>query len=361
MKYSLLKILAIISVVSLFIRNFLLYKKGKNCLLISHEATLSGAPVVLLHLAQVLQTQGWNPIVAFPHKGPLLKILHQFNIETLYCNWRFFAECMAFFSKYCRFCVINTAVNGYIVELIQSSGKPIIWWIHESKAVYSEACIRQLPETIAKNTKIYAGGEYAREQLLKFRPNYNVEILLYPTKDLIGRENQKINFTKQHSKISFYCVGTFEKRKGQDLLAKAIRLLSKDQLKQCRFVFIGKPQDKEIYNDLCSMHQKFHEIDLQIRKTIPLDELYLEYSQMDVLVCPSRDDPMPVVVTDALSLGKIVICSTATGSASIIRRNESGLLFESENITDLAYKLSAAIDLCKSGQSLSLSKKARAA
>jgi glycosyltransferase involved in cell wall biosynthesis len=51
------------------------------------------------------------------------------------------------------------------------------------------------------------------------------------------------------------------------------------------------------------------------------------------LICASRDDPMPVVVTEAMMFSKVCICSENTGSANIIQDGNSGFVYKdnSEN------------------------------
>ena len=46
---------------------------------------------------------------------------------------------------------------------------------------------------------------------------------------------------------------------------------------------------------------------------------------------------MPIVVTEALSLSKLVICSENTGSAELLKRNNSGLVYPDNDPEQLAH------------------------
>ena len=56
----------------------------------------------------------------------------------------------------------------------------------------------------------------------------------------------------------------------------------------------------------------------------------------DVLLCPSLDDPMPIVCTEAFMLSKPVIAGTNTGTASLIKNEKNGFVTVSGNAKSLA-------------------------
>ena len=65
------------------------------------------------------------------------------------------------------------------------------------------------------------------------------------------------------------------------------------------------------------------------------DQMAAFYNQIDCLVCASRDDAMPVVVTEACMFSKLIICSENTGSASILNRHNAGLIFRDNDPGEL--------------------------
>ena len=73
-------------------------------------------------------------------------------------------------------------------------------------------------------------------------------------------------------------------------------------------------------------------------------ELYEEYEKADCIISPSRDDPMPVVLTENMRIGNICMCSTATGTSSYIENGVNGFVFESENIEEIAKQIMYVVD-----------------
>ena len=60
------------------------------------------------------------------------------------------------------------------------------------------------------------------------------------------------------------------------------------------------------------------------------------YELIDVLVCPSRSDPMPIVVTQAMQHRKPCIISDQVGQSAFMKKGEAGFVFQSENERELA-------------------------
>src|SRR5437764_14502648 len=56
---------------------------GPRVLFVSHETTLSGAPIQLVHLAGWLQERGWNILVATPDHGPISEMLTARCVPTV--------------------------------------------------------------------------------------------------------------------------------------------------------------------------------------------------------------------------------------------------------------------------------------
>ena len=68
---------------------------------------------------------------------------------------------------------------------------------------------------------------------------------------------------------------------------------------------------------------------------------------MFLLFCPSRDDTLPLVTLDALSSGKVLVCSRATGTSAYIQDEVSGFLPERNDIESLSDALRRAVEAQK--------------
>ena len=60
------------------------------------------------------------------------------------------------------------------------------------------------------------------------------------------------------------------------------------------------------------------------------------YPFIDFIIMPSRNDPMPIAVTEGLMKKKLCIVSSTVGTASYIRSYENGIIFDSGNAKSLS-------------------------
>lgn len=56
----------------------------------------------------------------------------------------------------------------------------------------------------------------------------------------------------------------------------------------------------------------------------------------DVVVCPSRDDALALVVVEGMALSKVVICSNAAGVSDFMTDGVDGLVVPAEDVDRLA-------------------------
>ena len=137
-------------------------------------------------------------------------------------------------------------------------------------------------------------------------------------------------------KTRFITIGYIEQRKAQDLLVDAIDMLQEEISGNAEFLIIGQ--------NISLLAQKLAErigADEKIKMLGPVSrgEVHRLLEQSDVLICPSREDPMPTVCAEAMMHGVPCLVSDATGTAHYIHDGYDGLVFESENASDLKDKI----------------------
>ena len=69
------------------------------------------------------------------------------------------------------------------------------------------------------------------------------------------------------------------------------------------------------------------------------EEIKKAFQDIDVLVCPSREDPLPIVVTEAMMYGKTCIVSDSVGMADHIEDGENGFVFRKDDADALAERM----------------------
>ena len=313
---------------------------GLKVLLVTHELALTGAPVALFYFAEILKEQGFCPVLISPKAGSLLQECENLEIpviidETIYRQTTYLNYIRLF-----DVVVANTIVSAPIVNGLANTDIPVLWWIHEAETSYQEKnFFGPMPQHLPDNAVVYTVGEYAYKMLLKYKPLYAAENLFYyiPEIDALAL-SKKILPPTAENKTVFAIVGLLEFRKGQDVLVDAIRKLDSEHLKDSYFVFVGKQCYPPIYEKIMGITQEYPNNTLYINE-LSRNEMSQLYEEIDCLVCTSKDDPMPIVVTEALQHGKYVICSENTGTAAVLEQEQYGLIYQNNDTNQLAEKL----------------------
>ena len=312
-----------------------------DLLLVCHELSRSGAPVVFLEAARLLKEAGYFVILAAPFDGPVRNDFLQNGIpviidETLAAyRWHSPAAVPDLISHSIKG-IINefdlviciTMVCHNIVNCYNRTNTPILWWLHEGWYSYKDNA-HFMPDKLGSNVSVYCGGLYAQQMLSKYKPHYTSDVLLYGVKDRVGEHTKS---TPPKDKIRFIFPGSYEARKNQRLLLDAIKSLPADVMDHTDFIMIGtvfdvSPDSISIFNDMKAAEETID--NLRVMQPIPYDELMALYETADCIVVPSIDDPMPVVLTEALMLSKIVLCSNQTGTSRYIQDGINGYVFKS--------------------------------
>lgn len=140
-----------------------------------------------------------------------------------------------------------------------------------------------------------------------------------------------VGTASQSLKVVF--VGNLIARKGLDILIGAIRDLNNQGMLLSLDVY--GPGDPGQYN--------FDQSAVRYRGLIPFGKAQAVISAYDMLALPSRYDGWGVVVNEALMAGVPVICSNQVGAGAVVEKWQSGVIFASEDVSDLAIKLKESL------------------
>jgi glycosyltransferase involved in cell wall biosynthesis len=128
-------------------------------------------------------------------------------------------------------------------------------------------------------------------------------------------------------------VGIPFKLKGVDILIKAFKKIS-PRYPDWKLKILGwYPNPKEL-NDAIDGHPKIYH-----HKPVPYEEMAGHIGSCGIFVLPSRSEALGRVLIEAMAAGKPRIGSDVEGIPSVINDGIDGLLFETENVDDLAEKL----------------------
>lgn len=308
-------------------------RKGKKILLLSTDLALGGPAIALFHGAKTLSRYGWQVVFGSMLDGPLREMLLAENIPVI-VDPNLQIETMKESGWTSSFSLIFCNAINYYVFLSQRDVRiPTIWWLHDSSFFYdgvNKTVLRNLDLT---NLKIFSVGPVPREAIQTIVPDIETENLIYGVEEC---QKRRIEKEEQNEKVRFVTIGYIEWRKGQDILLKAIRRLPEKVRKQSDFCLVGQN------TSLMAGHLK-REIESmpEVRMTGTMGREGIEgiLNGADVLICPSREDPMPTVAAEAMMYGVLCIVSDAAGTAAYIQNGVNGFIFQKENDEELSDKM----------------------
>jgi len=332
------------------------YEKSKNnavILFISHDASMTGAPAVLIEVARyILNNSSYTPyfliggehedrIKEFQSIGPCLHVsdpmkLVASDIET-FLNYNIPAI------VYC-----NTVVSAKLMQVIKYFyGDRCPYYVthaHERKAVLNHF-LAETRYIIENSDEIIAVSDDVRSEIHEIDRKRNslihvVPPLIKPFNSFGAVGRNQINLPISKSPRVFGC-GTIETRKGFDLFCATIsRLINSGR--KIEGVWIGSSANDVEPTASLQKYQVEHAI-----KTVgPHPNPRTLYSEGDIFFLPSREDPFPLVVLEAAERGMAVLCfdEEAGSAASFIRKSGGGLVCRYLDVEDAAHCLSVLLD-----------------
>ncbi|MGI8481291.1 MAG: glycosyltransferase, partial [Chthoniobacterales bacterium] len=304
-----------------------------DLLFVSHDLSWSGAPLIQLHVAKWCRDQGFFVAVMSPKDGPLrgkvfeagIPLLVDPLITTGHSSFTAFAEEFD--------CVIASTIFGApIVRAAKSKQVPHVWWIHEGRiAEHYLGEDAELRRTLGLADLIVTPDTRSSQVYQPFadRP---IRVLSYGIPDPAGKVASAIR--RKGEPLKFLLLGTIEQRKGQQILLEALRKLPADVLKHARFRIVGRPHDSAITAEIKAAASEFSY--LSYEDGVSPEEALALIGNTDVMVCSSWDETGPLILMEALALGKAILSTTVGAVAESLSDEEHGLFFPPGDAVTLA-------------------------
>jgi len=325
--------------------------KLETILVVSHEASLTGAPILTHNIVKKL-SETYNVILLLLGGGVLIPNFIQCNVCHIECiNQRVSSSEVIetvvrnIVNKFeIKFAILNSIECSSVVEFLAKKFIAVITLVHEfssytrpldnlgrvlfwstelvfsSKLIYENACL-DFPDLVNRNTHILPqgkcnlpkstnGSSFGESSAENFNSIFNTVNTITKKKIVLG-------------------VGSVHMRKGVDHFIECANLISSHpRFNQWRFIWIGKGYDPELDgNYSIFLKDQIQRSGLVDRLTIlgETGEIMKAYQQSEILVIPSRLDPMPNVSLDAISLGMPLVCyDKTTGLADILKSEGLG-------------------------------------
>lgn len=299
-------------------------RRGKYLIAV-HQLDHTGVPILAKMVAEIFRDEGGVAIVS-PMDGSLRGECLKSGVPVLIDSDFFIHRERAAFYREQGFgvCLFNTL--GLTKSFLRVADEiPSVLWIHDNLPASF------LPELVREKLRyaptVFATSGTTAALVREYNPG--VRRLPYPIRDLAGRPK-----TGVPRKIRFGVMGVYSDRKGQDLAVEAFRQLPPELKKKAELLLIGSPVLPEYAEKLEALAADDPGIRFVPARQDP-DAYHRFYEEMEVQLCPSRTDPMPLVVCDGMMHGCPPILSDTVGQSEFIRNGENGFVFPTGDVKAL--------------------------
>ena len=229
---------------------------------------------------------------------------------------------------------INALTTNMGAEAAYKNRKKVLWHFREfmEEDLGEEfVCKKEALQLIDKADARIAISESVAE---KYRSILNNEIKVIYNGIDHNRYYLKRDILRDEF-VRVFLPGRITSQKGQMLLLKALKTL-KDQGRSDIFVTIIGSGDKE-YIDLLKGYVEENELPVNIIE--PRNNIIELYQKHDVVCVCSYCEAFGRVTVEGMMTGNVVLGSNSGATAELIENEETGFLYERDNVLSLAQKL----------------------
>ncbi|MEO5718054.1 MAG: glycosyltransferase family 4 protein, partial [Chthoniobacterales bacterium] len=298
-----------------------------------HETTWSGAPIQLWHVVRALQGRGYEvaaavPKTGAPEAGPISELLAQMGAEIfplvdLSARPRL-EELRDLCGKF-DVVVANTLVMWAAVESAHAEGVPVIWYIHESRVAEQLLAHNPGMQPALELADLVVMPTRRTAQLYAAFTDRAIEVVPYGIPPVPEQARQPL----ESRALRFLLLGSYERRKGQDVFLDAIGQLPEGTREWASFRMAGRPLEREFHEALAVRAAELPNVELS--GALEHDAALAATNSTDVLVCTSRDETMPIAILEAMSLGKAIVSTDVGGISEWLTDGEDALMVPPEN------------------------------
>ncbi|WP_158617304.1 glycosyltransferase family 4 protein [Falsigemmobacter faecalis] len=362
----------------LSIKGFQAFDAGKkNVLVVAHEASQTGAPILSYNISKHLTSQ-YNVTVIFLRGGILSNVFRDVacHVEVLQNRPRGDNSSarrvrgLVAKTKF-HFAIINSIESRSILPILKSSNVASVSLIHEFATYTSPR--HSFDEVFEAADEIVFSSEVTMSnaiELTNLSANPQIHIIpqgktqvpkLDTTEEATNLEKKRLKYLmragEENKDFVVIGSGTVDFRKGVDLFIEAARVASaRAPSIRMRFYWFGAGYDvARDQNYSVYLEDQIKRAGLSDKLTIAghTTEIDYAYSLADAFLLSSRLDPLPNVAMDAMIYGIPMICfDNASGFSPILNSNGLGdsCVASYLDAADMGYKLAEIAkdqDLCR--------------
>ena len=332
---------------------------GKKVLFIGHDASRTGAPLLLLHFLKWLRQETRFEFELLLQRGGDLadeyrqvaptRILHGEVLPPFPSSLRArirrqlipptsLRQRLERFYPIKTFPVVysNTVTNGQLIREFFRQGRTIICHAHEMRMAIERYGGPEVIESAGMVDCFVAASEAVKRDLceiihvsaekIKVVHAFGQPANLKDGQQQECRKRIRAQLGIEDTEIASGMCGTTDWRKGADLfplLAKTVGLLAPQG--GHKFIWIGSSPDALEYQRIA--HDiKFLGLNDSVSFIHRVNNPHDYLSALDLFTLTSREDPFPLVMLEAASLGLPVLCFEGSGGGSEFVGDDAGLV-----------------------------------
>lgn len=319
-------------------------------LLVTHETSRTGAPRVAIMMARGLAAKGNDVRVVARFPGPLLPEFQSVaptRVEVLHRVRRrlravraltvvaFVLDSFVVSATVLRHrpdvVYVNSSAAAIYLRPARWLRRPVILHVHESATIVQDFFDRARASKELPAVDVVACSPSVQRDLAMMtgRDPRDVPMIASVPDDamVVSQSAAEPDIEYQPEELIVGCCGAVEHRKGADLwdeIAERVDRALPDR--SVRFVWIGK-------DDLAVRPAEAGRAEFIGPRANP----YSHMRQFDVFALPSRDDPFPLVVIEAMLLGKPVVAFDVGGVA--LQVGDAGVLVPVGDVAEFADRI----------------------
>ena len=340
-------------------------------LVVSHEASRTGAPILGLNLVQQLSAR-YNVVSLILGGGELTDYFREssnavYSVDVLrMADPELDRNIRTITNRHpLMFAIVNSVESRRVLKALGNEGVPTVTLIHEFSAYTRPRSA--IPDVIVQSTMTVFSTKITLENSVSdFRLNPGSSIYVEPQGKCIvptslagasEASSEKIWLSRllrpegAHRKFLVLGAGSVQLRKGVDLFIDCATILANQPGgERFQFVWIGSGFDTEldgIYSVYLADQMERGQVESQVKILRPTSQIEVAYRAADLFLLPSRLDPLPNVAIDALTMGLPVLCfERTTGIADFLLESDLGEQCVAKYLDthDLAEKVRAFAD-----------------
>ncbi|XP_028791238.1 uncharacterized protein LOC114747115 [Neltuma alba] len=333
------------------------FMKSKLVLMVSHELSLSGGPLLLMELAFLLRGVGCDVVwITYQKPAEPDEVIYSLENKMLDRGVQVFpadGEKAIDTALKADMVILNTAVSGKWLDTVLKEKVPnvlpkVLWWIHEMRGHYFKVeYVKHLPFVAGAMIDSHVTAELwknrTRERLgIKMPETYVVHLgnskeLMEVAEDSVAkrvlREHVRESLGVRNDDILFAIINSVSRGKGQDLFLRSfhdsLKLIQQKKLQVPALHAVVVGSDFSAHTTL-EIELRKYVVDKKIQDRVHFINKTLTVAPylaaVDVLVQNSQGECFGRITIEAMAFRLPVLGTAAGGTMEIVVNGTTGLL-----------------------------------